>query len=149
MTRFDPSTVLTVAELLLEEAADDSDVEWSSCADARLRSATSRSYYAAFLVLKTRLLEARRWPSFPSHEVHSKLRNAVGNVLGVEHPLVNDLKALRRERGDADYDLACGVSQARAETIVDRGGRALRRIAALTPQQVTDIAAELAALDRT
>jgi uncharacterized protein (UPF0332 family) len=66
--------------------------------EAKLRTAVSRTYYAAFLVAREAINERVR------HSAHSRVIQAVGRQYG--KILAGQLDALRRLRTVADYELA-------------------------------------------
>lgn len=148
-TSLDPNSLLDVAVCLCAPAVSDIDAQqWGDCEDARLRSAAGRAYYAVFLLLKRRLVTARKWSQFPEHKVHWKIRRAVEMVVTAGHMLPQAMKQLHIERGDADYELGDSLHRARAEDRVDLAADAADAIAALTVSQVAQIAEKLYDLDR-
>lgn len=143
--------LVDLAEFLIQDETqvpDDREL-WADCEDARSRAAVSRSYYAVFLALKARLLDARIWArprqpgAFPERDVHSKLLTALQGQLGPAHLLVADLKALRRLRAEADYDLRTPHSTDGAVPSVDRAADALDRVDTLSAGDIKAIANRL------
>jgi len=140
-----------VANELCEEFDD--YPEWMSCQDGRWRSAISRAYYSVFLALKERLIAARptEFPKrFPRVDVHSKVRKAVGAVLGTAPgSLATALRELAERRTDADYEWwSLPVRELDVMRHLSRAKRVRARIAALSEVQVGSIAFELMHIER-
>lgn len=141
-----------VAEELVVEFDDDAP-EWNACQMGRWRSAISRAYYSVFLAFKQRLIEARRgdFPkSFPRVDVHRKLRQAVGNVLGTgPGSLSSTLRELSEKRTDADYDWwLAKVLEADVTAHLRRAERICVQIRALPETKLREIAHELVRIDQ-
>lgn len=139
-----------VADFLLAEATDipaDTTL-WGQCEDGRARSATSRGYYGAFLLLKQRLRSARAdWRrderTFPRDQVHWKVLEAVKRRLGDTSQVFLLLRGLLRERKIADYELTPFYDCNLADGFVDQAWDAINAISTLTTAEVNGIANEL------
>jgi uncharacterized protein (UPF0332 family) len=151
----DPADFLSVAEMLALESVDDLDDSkdlWLVCEDARARSAVSRSYYAAFRVLKSRLLERReewrRDPSrFPSRAVHENVKKALTQHLSDKHVVVREMKALLRQRNRSDYEFVPELTCIDVEADLVAAEAAIDAIGQLSNDELDGIALELTQLD--
>lgn len=141
-----------VATRLTAEA--EADAQWTACRKGRWRSAISRAYYSVFLALKARLIEARptEFPrDFPRADVHKKVREAVGLVLGkAPGSLAYMLRELSEARTAADYEWWDGtkVLEADVRMNLDRAERLCGVIDKIDAAQMKDIARELARIER-
>jgi uncharacterized protein (UPF0332 family) len=89
-----------------------------SADEARLRTAVSRAYYAAFHVARSYLADAGI--AIPSSEhVHKKLAMALANA---GHPALTEasrhVSNLRADRNEADYDLDSTMWSARSAALL-------------------------------
>ena len=118
------------------------------CEHARLRTAVGRAYYAVFLTLKARIVDARPDRHFPTVDAHRKLREALESVLGDDDLLVAYLKKLLRERKRADYELRFPLLASEALEAVHHAYDALRLVDQLSATAVAATANELFDNDR-
>lgn len=135
-----------VAYLLLEDSITPGECQddWSACQESRARSAISRAYYAVFRALKHDLTAVRPSLKFPEQNVHRRVRIAIEDVLGHEHPLASHLRGLVRKRVDADYDLRTGILTVDdADDVMVAADLALDEVKHLTVPQLEQIAFSL------
>lgn len=99
---FDWSQYLHLAEELRETAAR------SIVEEAKLRSAVSRAYYAAFCKARNYLRHIDRDPNIPEDgRIHSYIKNEfVKSSDRVRRRIGSNLDRLRSDRRKADYDNA-------------------------------------------
>jgi len=92
-----------------------------------LRAAVSRSYYAAFLSLKERLLFYGY--DFPQHRAHQRLLDAIEQSGDPQlRPVRKALWLLKKRRGMADYDLDEEFREADVRKDLEKGRRLLNHI---------------------
>lgn len=100
---FQPSEFLTVAKQLIRDSKYKNQ--------AGFRTSISRSYYAAFLVIRKKLQELGE-PIGKGYEQHQVVINA---LMGKNSSLGNKLHSLRDKRNDADYQLHANINDALAK----------------------------------
>jgi hypothetical protein len=117
--------------------------DWAECEEARSRSAISRSYYAVFLSLKSKLSRARRSWTFPHNDVHRKLHQALLAELGAQHQLVIGIRSLLRDRKRADYDLRAHFDETASDSVLSLGWDCLDEAENLSQAELARIANRL------
>ena len=101
MTGFDPEAWLEVAELCCHTARQ-------AAAEAHLRSALNRAYYAALLVTKRRIEQALGTGAVPRARTHHAILRAVRSGGPRFEHIHRVLQRLREFREAADYELRTG-----------------------------------------
>jgi hypothetical protein len=146
--------VLVASFLTVDETTELAAIsqQWVDCEDARARSAVSRAYYAAFRVLKSRLLDQRvEWRrdvrNFPRRKIHQLMHAALQTSLGEKHPLVRSFKSLLFRRNQCDYMFEPKCTGDDADGDVASAMDAIEEIRKLSDEELAGIALELHNLD--
>jgi uncharacterized protein (UPF0332 family) len=99
--------------------------------EARLRSAISRAYYAAFCLAKNHLRDKEGHP-IPREDVHKWVRDQFKNSLEPNRNQVgHDLNRLRLGRNKADYDDSVPMLPLTTTKALKRAQRILNTLASL------------------
>jgi len=105
---FSPTDYLTLSREIDKSVEQGNDIKTTTVQYAWIRSAISRSYFAAYLSLRVSLLDSNRWSMLQMHhlEPHEHVKRILERLPGLAFgPTVNALNNLRRRRNNADYDL--------------------------------------------
>jgi uncharacterized protein (UPF0332 family) len=114
-----------------------------SSAEADLRSAASRAYYAAFHAARD-LLTALRFRTPRADRAHNYLYVRLGNSGEPQvHRAANLLHELRNQRNVADYDVHSLFTARKARVSVTNAEDFLRILDGLTPAERTQITAAM------
>src|SRR4051812_42770810 len=98
MTPFDPEEWVEVAEACCDHIP-------GIAAEALLRTALNRAYYAALLCVKRRIEQVHGEGAVPKFQTHAAILSAVGSG-GKGFIYIRDgLRTLRALRANADYEL--------------------------------------------
>lgn len=91
----------------IENSLNSSNINKGSTEYAWIRSAISRAYYSAFLILRVSLIDNKKWSSFikSGKDEHERLRKTLLSLPQQFKPVANDFNNLRKRRNHADYDL--------------------------------------------
>lgn len=101
---FEPSEFLIIAEKLI------SDLRYKN--QAGFRTSVSRSYYAAFLVIRKKLEDL----GISIKQGYEQHQDVIDTVMNKGYTNVgNKLRSLRDKRNDADYHLYADINETLAE----------------------------------
>ncbi len=99
--QFDPINFIAIADGLLRDFSNNPTVT-SQLDQAKVRASVGRSYYAAYLLAREKLLSLARFTPTGTHGDHELIVQALG---GVGSELGGRLDRLRSKRNKADYNL--------------------------------------------
>lgn len=100
--------------------------------EARLRSAVSRSYYAAFIQARNHLRDKEGLVTPASANPHQYVINQFLNSRSTaRHKIGWDLVYLRRERNKADYEDSYADLASNMSDVLQRSGRVISRLGKL------------------
>ena len=116
MPPFDPGDFLTLARSLASKPG---------ATEAELRTAVSRAYYAVFLKARENLVRLGRMSPTQSGGDHGPV---IATLRGHGGPHGDQLDKLRRNRGQADYQLEPPIDAPFAKSVLSLAGYLFSRI---------------------